>query len=136
MDKRVRIYNGDQIVGRLVYNGEGHTKNEICELCGVEVAHTQDDYENLDTNGKYDFEELTISYEKYFVLYGDSVDYQESDGFDLFYEAMEEADSKWNHLTKEEKKHLDHFYIVKGFFDGDGCFDYNEYDIKIDYMNR
>lgn len=51
-------YDGE-ILGSVLTN-HGMTDEEICEMAGVELAITREDFENMPENGKYDLEELEI----------------------------------------------------------------------------
>ena len=52
-----------EILGMVTTNNS-MTDEEICEAAGVELAHTQDEYEHSPENGKYDLDELEIVEEK------------------------------------------------------------------------
>lgn len=49
----------DEILGS-VLTDHAMTNEEICEFAGVELAVTQQDFENMPENGKYDLDELEI----------------------------------------------------------------------------
>lgn len=51
-------YNGE-VIGSVLTN-HSMTLEEICEIAGVELAVTEEDYEGLPENGKYDWETLEI----------------------------------------------------------------------------
>ncbi len=51
-------YN-DEILGSVLTN-HSMTDEEICEMAGVELAKTQEDYEGSPENGKYILETLDI----------------------------------------------------------------------------
>lgn len=53
----------NKVLGSVLTN-RSMTDEEICEAAGVELAHTQDEYENSPENGKYDLDELEIVEEK------------------------------------------------------------------------
>lgn len=48
-----------EVLGSVLAN-HSMTDEEICEYAGVELAITQEDFENMPENGKYDPEELEI----------------------------------------------------------------------------
>lgn len=49
----------DEIIATLTAN-HSMTDEEICEACGIELAITEEDFENMPENGKYDISELVI----------------------------------------------------------------------------
>lgn len=51
-------FDGEEI-GRVLAN-HSMTDEEICEACGVELAITEEDFEDMPENGKYDLDELEI----------------------------------------------------------------------------
>ena len=51
-------FDGKEI-GRVLTN-HSMTDEEICESCGVELAITEEDFEGMPENGKYDLDELEI----------------------------------------------------------------------------
>jgi hypothetical protein len=53
------IKSNGEVVGNVLAN-HSMTDEEICEAAGVELAMTQDDFENMPENGKYDLDELEI----------------------------------------------------------------------------
>lgn len=48
-----------EIIGSVLTN-HSMTDEEICEMAGVDLAITQEDFEGMPENGKYDLEELEI----------------------------------------------------------------------------
>ncbi len=53
------VYYGNEVIGRLV-GGVGMTDEEICEACGIRLAHTQEEYEGAPENGMYSLDDLVI----------------------------------------------------------------------------
>lgn len=51
-------FDGEEI-GSVLTN-HSMTNAEICEMAGVELAVTQEDFEGMPENGKYDLDELEI----------------------------------------------------------------------------
>ena len=54
-------FDGEEI-GAVTTN-HSMTDEEICEMAGVELAITQEDFEGMPENGKYDLDELEIAEE-------------------------------------------------------------------------
>lgn len=52
-------FNGKEI-GKALVGGATFTDEEICEIAGVELARTEEDFVNMPENGKYDLSELVI----------------------------------------------------------------------------
>lgn len=53
------VKSDGEIIGS-VTTDHSMTDEEICELAGVELARTQEDYEGCPENGKYILEDLEI----------------------------------------------------------------------------
>lgn len=49
----------DEVIGAVTTN-HSMTDEEICEMAGVELAATEDDYEYSPENGKYVIDDLEI----------------------------------------------------------------------------
>lgn len=56
--KRIIRFEGE-IIAELTTN-HSMTDEEVCEACGIELARTQEDYENIPENGMYDIDDLEI----------------------------------------------------------------------------
>jgi hypothetical protein len=54
----------NEVLGTVLTN-HNMTADEICEMAGVELAITQEDFENMPENGKYYLEELEIEGEEW-----------------------------------------------------------------------
>lgn len=63
MKKYVVMYEGNEL-GSVITNGgiADHSMNleEIYKLCGVDLAHTEDEYEHSPENGKYIIDDLYL----------------------------------------------------------------------------
>lgn len=51
-----------EVIGEILTN-HSMTEEEICEYAGVELAVTEEDFEGMPENGKYNLEELEIEME-------------------------------------------------------------------------
>ena len=49
----------NEVLGSVI-TSHSMTDEEICELAGVELAKTQEDFEGMPENGMYDLDELDI----------------------------------------------------------------------------
>lgn len=54
-----RIFFNNKMIGSACC-ASGMTDEEICEYAGIQLAHTQEEYESAPENGMYDFDDLTI----------------------------------------------------------------------------
>lgn len=55
----IKIICDGEVIGTVLSN-HSMTDEEICEAAGIELAQTQEDYENMPENGMYDLDDLTI----------------------------------------------------------------------------
>lgn len=53
----------NEILGSVTTN-HSMTDEEICEMAGIELAKTQEDFEGMPENGMYDLDELEITEER------------------------------------------------------------------------
>lgn len=53
------VKHENEVIGSVLTNHR-MTDEEILEACGIEIAVTQEDYEGMPENGKYDLGELEI----------------------------------------------------------------------------
>lgn len=52
----------NEVIGSVTTN-HSMTDEQICEMAGVELAITEEDFMNMPENGKYDLSELEIAEE-------------------------------------------------------------------------
>ena len=76
----------NEVIGSVTTN-HSMTDEEICEMAGVALAITQEDFEGMPENGKYDLDELEIIEEA-------------EQG------AKDYAGARWGDLTEAEQKKL------------------------------
>ena len=72
----------NEVIGSVTTN-HSMTDEEICEMAGVELAITEEDFMNMPENGKYDLDELEI-----------------------VEEARDYTGARWGDLTEEEQEKL------------------------------
>lgn len=56
---RYEIRFNDEVIGKVMTN-HSMTKDEMCDLAGVKLAFTEEDYMGIPENGMYDPEEIEI----------------------------------------------------------------------------
>lgn len=54
------IKHDGEVIGRVLIGGCTMTEEEICNIAGIELATTQEDFDGMPENGMYDFDELEI----------------------------------------------------------------------------
>lgn len=119
-----------EIIRRVLAN-HSMTEEEICESAGIRLAITQEDFEGMPENGKYDLNELEFSSCN---LKWAIIDRCEHDEFlNVFAErelALSAADREWFFMTEHDKKQRVSFVVglVNVELDDNGQYQYFEYE--------
>ena len=59
---RILVKYDGEVIGSVLTN-HNMSAEEICDFAGVELAVTQEDFQGMPENGKYDLDELEIAEE-------------------------------------------------------------------------
>lgn len=53
------VMSGGEILGRVITNHD-MTLEEVCDVLGIKIAKTENDFEYLPDNGMYDIDDLNL----------------------------------------------------------------------------
>ena len=89
------VKDEERIIGSVVTNNS-MTDEEICEMAGIKLAHTQEEYENLDSNGMYDLEALRIVDASHLTYKVENYnENSETTTFETEHETLEQAEKEY-----------------------------------------